>query len=56
MRKLGQFQGIWRCLRIFLKKIGSPHEKLKNVIHIVGTKGKGSVSFLPFKILNRFRI
>lgn len=28
-----------------LESIGNPHQKIKNVIHIVGTKGKGSVSF-----------
>jgi folylpolyglutamate synthase/dihydrofolate synthase len=28
-----------------LESIGNPHKKIKNVIHIVGTKGKGSVSF-----------
>ncbi len=28
-----------------LGKIGNPQDKLKNVIHVVGTKGKGSVSF-----------
>ncbi len=36
----------------FLKRIGSPNKKLRNVIHIVGTKGKGSVSFY----LSRFLI
>ncbi len=28
-----------------LESIGNPHQKIKNVIHVVGTKGKGSVSF-----------
>ncbi|MEO0124160.1 MAG: folylpolyglutamate synthase/dihydrofolate synthase family protein [candidate division WOR-3 bacterium] len=28
----------------FLKKLGAPHEKLKNVILIAGTKGKGSTA------------
>ncbi|MEO0201317.1 MAG: bifunctional folylpolyglutamate synthase/dihydrofolate synthase, partial [candidate division WOR-3 bacterium] len=29
-----------------LEILGNPHLKLKNVIHIVGTKGKGSVSHI----------
>ena len=29
----------------FLNSLGAPHRKLKNVIHIVGTKGKGSVAY-----------
>ncbi len=29
-----------------LESLGNPHLKLKNVIHIVGTKGKGSVSHI----------
>ncbi len=35
----------------FLEKLGSPNKKLRNVIHIVGTKGKGSVSFYLSKFL-----
>ncbi len=31
--------------REFLRSLGSPHEKLKRVVHIVGTKGKGSTAY-----------
>jgi dihydrofolate synthase/folylpolyglutamate synthase len=50
--KIGTIPRDLEVFKDFLKKIGSPHEKLKNVIHIVGTKGKGSVSFY----LSRFLI
>lgn len=35
----------------FLEKIGSPHKKLKNVIHIAGTKGKGATAAIIASIL-----
>lgn len=34
-----------------LQKLGNPHEKLKNIIQITGTNGKGSVSKYLAKIL-----
>lgn len=35
----------------FLTKIGSPHKKLKQVIHIAGTKGKGATAAIISSIL-----
>ncbi len=29
-------------IRIFLEKIGNPQDKIKNIIHVAGTNGKGS--------------
>jgi len=49
--KIGTIPRDLEIFKDFLKKIGSPHEKLKNIIHIVGTKGKGSVSFYISRFL-----
>ena len=35
----------------FLEKLGSPHTKLKNVIHIAGTKGKGATAAIISSVL-----
>ncbi|MEO0143399.1 MAG: Mur ligase family protein [candidate division WOR-3 bacterium] len=50
--KIGTIPRDLEIFKEFLEKLGSPNKKLKNVIHIVGTKGKGSVSFY----LSRFLI
>jgi len=49
--KIGTIPRDLEVFKNFLKRIGSPNEKLKNVIHIVGTKGKGSVSFYISRFL-----
>lgn len=35
-----------------LRHLGSPHQAIPNVIHVVGTKGKGSVTSLLVNILS----
>ena len=38
--------------RVFrlLGKLGNPHKKIKNVVHVAGTNGKGSVSTILYKL------
>lgn len=50
--KIGTIPRDLENFKNFLEKLDNPQNKLKNVIHIVGTKGKGSVSFY----LSRFLI
>lgn len=50
--KIGSIPRDLENFKNFLGKLDNPQYKLKNVIHIVGTKGKGSVSFY----LSRFLI
>ena len=38
-----------RVLRL-LGKLGNPHKKIKNVVHVAGTNGKGSVSTILYKL------
>ena len=38
-----------RVLRL-LDKLGNPHQKIKNVVHVAGTNGKGSVSTILYKL------
>ena len=33
-----------------LDKLGNPHKKIKNVVHVAGTNGKGSVSTVLYKL------
>ena len=33
-----------------LGKLGNPHKKIKNVVHVAGTNGKGSVSTVLYKL------
>lgn len=35
----------------FLEKLGSPHTKLKNIVHIAGTKGKGATAAIISSVL-----
>ncbi|MEN3014297.1 MAG: cyanophycin synthetase [Endomicrobiia bacterium] len=35
-----------------LKLLGSPHKEIKNIIHITGTNGKGSVAIFTSRMLN----
>ena len=35
----------------FLEKLGSPHKKLENVIHVAGTKGKGATAAIIASVL-----
>ncbi|MCS7245109.1 MAG: Mur ligase family protein [candidate division WOR-3 bacterium] len=50
--KIGTIPRDLENFKNFLKKFDNPQHKLKNVVHVVGTKGKGSVSFY----LSRFLI
>ena len=43
--KTGKGPGNLESFYHLLESIGNPHKDIKNVIHVVGTKGKGSVSF-----------
>ena len=38
-------------VKYILSKLGNPHLKLKNIIHITGTKGKGSTALYISNIL-----
>ena len=45
---------MWTVHKLFLKKIGNPHESLPPVIHIAGTNGKGStVAFIKAGLESR---
>jgi len=44
------YETVFERMEIVLQKLGNPHHKLKNVIHVVGTNGKGSASSLIAKI------
>ncbi len=43
--KIGTVPRDLEKFREFLESLGAPHERLKRVIHIVGTKGKGSTAY-----------
>ena len=45
------FEGAIDRVKYILSKVGNPHLKLKNVIHITGTKGKGSTALYISNIL-----
>lgn len=36
-----------------LRAMGEPHKQLKNVIHVVGSKGKGTVTAMLAAVLSR---
>jgi dihydrofolate synthase / folylpolyglutamate synthase len=36
-----------------LDKMGAPHKRLSNVIHVVGSKGKGTVTALLASVLRK---
>ena len=45
------FEGAIDRVKYILSKVGNPHLKMKNVIHITGTKGKGSTALYISNIL-----
>lgn len=43
------YETVFERMEEVLEKLGNPHQKLKNIIHIAGTNGKGSASSLIAK-------
>jgi dihydrofolate synthase/folylpolyglutamate synthase len=46
------YESVFERMSVVLQKLGNPHQKLTNVIHVAGTNGKGSASALIAKIFS----
>lgn len=46
------YETVFERMQIVLEKLGNPHQKLQNVIHVAGTNGKGSTVSLIAKIFS----
>jgi len=47
------YESVFERISVVLEKLDNPHQKLKNVIHIAGTNGKGSSAALLLDIYQR---